>query len=69
MPMRKFLPLLLLLSVQAFSQVDNSLKTSSLASRNSSQTGQLTNIQWDEVEPYVNGFARALTANKFTFLN
>ncbi len=67
--MRKFLPLLLLLSVQAFSQVDNSLKTSSLNSQNSSQAYQLTNTQWDEVEPYVNGFARALTGIKFTFLN
>jgi gliding motility-associated-like protein len=67
--MRKLLPLLFLISMQAFSQVDNNLKNSILSNQTALQASQVTNIQWDEIEPYVNGFARALSGVKFTFLD
>ncbi|MEN9963857.1 MAG: hypothetical protein RL582_952, partial [Bacteroidota bacterium] len=73
MPMRQFLPLLfVLLSVQLFGQSSSSEKTRNSVPQNnvvSSQTNFTITNEWDEIEPFYNGFARVLLGQKFTFIN
>ncbi len=72
MPMRQFLPLLFVLfSVQLFGQMNTSenSRKAGISQSNLSQSSLTISNEWDEVEPYFNGFARVLQGQKFTFIN